>query len=130
MNSSNVNEVIRAVLNSLFFFFTKKILHEPRAPKAPKAPKAPETPKALKAQKAQNTTKQKHKKHKHANKRISDFLPCDVFKAQKVQLFYFCLVICVFVLLVRVKKRKLEKRERSPQCNVLNTNVPTTQLKY
>ena len=37
--SSNVNEVIRAVLNSLyfyycFFFFYKKILHAPKAPKA------------------------------------------------------------------------------------------------
>ena len=33
--SSNVNEVIRAVLNSLFFY--EKILHAPKAPKAPKA---------------------------------------------------------------------------------------------
>ena len=39
--SSNVNEVIRAVLNSLyfyycffFFFFYKKISHAPKAPKA------------------------------------------------------------------------------------------------
>ena len=52
--SSNVNEVIRAVLNSLYFyycfFFYKKILPAPKAPKAPKrnqakaqndAPKAP-----------------------------------------------------------------------------------------
>ena len=37
-SSSNVNEVIRAVLNSLlFFFFDEKILHAPKAPKAPKA---------------------------------------------------------------------------------------------
>ena len=38
--SSNVNEVIRAILNPLFhffFFFYKKILHAPKAPKAPKA---------------------------------------------------------------------------------------------
>ena len=32
-HSSNVNEVIRAVLNS-FFFFYEKILHAPKAPKA------------------------------------------------------------------------------------------------
>ena len=33
--SSNINEVIRAVLNSLFFyFFYEKILHAPKAPKA------------------------------------------------------------------------------------------------
>ena len=36
-NSSNVNEVIRVVLNSLFYFSYKKILHAPKAPKAPKA---------------------------------------------------------------------------------------------
>ena len=38
--SSNVNEVIRAVSNSLYFyycFFYKKILHAPKAPEAPKA---------------------------------------------------------------------------------------------
>ena len=35
--SSNVNEVVRAVLNSLFiFFFYEKILHAPKAPKSPK----------------------------------------------------------------------------------------------
>ena len=39
-SSSNVNEVIRAVLNSLFFyycfffFFYEKTLHAPKAPKA------------------------------------------------------------------------------------------------
>ena len=35
MFSSNVNEVIRAVLNSLFSY--EKISHAPKAPKAPKA---------------------------------------------------------------------------------------------
>ena len=35
--SSNINEVIRAVLN--FFFFYEKISHTPNAQKAPKAPK-------------------------------------------------------------------------------------------
>ena len=30
--SSNVNEIIRAVLNSIFFY--EKILHAPKAPKA------------------------------------------------------------------------------------------------
>ena len=37
--SSDVNEVIRAVLNCLFYFFYKKILHAPKAPKAPNAQK-------------------------------------------------------------------------------------------
>ena len=47
--SSNINEVIRAVLNSLFFY--KKILYAPKAPKAPRAQKA------QKAQKAPKNTK-------------------------------------------------------------------------
>ena len=45
---SNVNEVIRTVLNSLFFFFYEKILHAPKAPKAPKA------------QRHKDATEQKH----------------------------------------------------------------------
>ena len=43
--SSNVNEVFRAVLNSLFFFY-KKILHAPKAPKSQRRKQA----------KAQNAT--------------------------------------------------------------------------
>ena len=35
--SSNVNEVISAVLNSLFFFY-RKISHAPKAPKAQRRP--------------------------------------------------------------------------------------------
>ena len=51
--SSNINEVLRAVLNSLFFF-SKKSLHAPKVPKAPKTQKAPKEPKH------KNATKQKH----------------------------------------------------------------------
>ena len=58
--SSNVNKVIRAVLNSFFFFF-EKILHAPKAPKVPKAQRRNEA-------KAQN-----------ANKQISAFFPLGVF---------------------------------------------------
>ena len=36
--SSNINEVIRVVLNS--FFFYKKNLHAPNTPKAPKSTKS------------------------------------------------------------------------------------------
>ena len=57
--SSNINEVIKAVLNP--FFFYEKILHALRAPKAPKAQKAP------------------RQKHKNASKRISDFFPLRCF---------------------------------------------------
>ena len=47
LDSSNINEVIRAVSNFLFFFY-KKILH---AQKASKEPKAPKSTKSIKAQK-------------------------------------------------------------------------------
>ena len=42
-SSSNINEIIRAVLNSLFFFVYEKILHIPKAPKAQKAQKRNQT---------------------------------------------------------------------------------------
>ena len=52
--SSNINEVIRIVLNFLLFFYEKTS----RAPKALKALKALKAPKALKGTK---TLRQKHK---------------------------------------------------------------------
>ena len=55
--SSNINEVIRAVLNSIYFFY-KKILQ------------------ALKALKGIKTPRQKHK---NANKQISDYFPLRCF---------------------------------------------------
>ena len=68
--SSNINEVIRAVLNSIFFFFYKKISYALKAQKALKSLKAP---KALKG------TKTLRQKHKNANKRISDYVPLRCF---------------------------------------------------
>ena len=40
---SNINEVIRAVLNFFFFFFNEKILYAQKAPKAPKRTKSTKT---------------------------------------------------------------------------------------
>ena len=48
--SSNINEVVRAVLNFLFFFY-EKILHAHKEQKEQKAQKALKALKALKAQK-------------------------------------------------------------------------------
>ena len=81
--SSNVNEVIRAVLNSLFFSFYEKISHAPKVPKAPKT----QTHNQAKAQNA------KTNKNKNALK---------TSKGKKVTYS----VICVFVLFVLTKKRK------------------------
>ena len=55
--STNVNEVIRAVLNSLFVFY-QKILQKPKTPKAPKS-----TEKHKKAQ------QRNHAKAQNANNR-------------------------------------------------------------
>ena len=67
--SSDINEVIRAVLNFLFFFTKGFCSHK------------------------------KYKKHKNANKGISDFFHLRCFLcAQKHCLFCFCLLICVFLL--------------------------------
>ena len=101
--SSNVNEVIRAVLKSLFifFFFAKRF-----------------------------RSHKKHKKHKNANKRLSDFFPLHIFYAHKTLPFLFLFAYVRFVLFVRVKKRK-KKKEKSPHnVDVLNIDVPTTRLMY
>ena len=62
--SSNTNEVTRAVLNPLLFFY-EKILHSPKHQKHKKALNAStaqkKNPKAPKAQKHKNATEQKHK---------------------------------------------------------------------
>ena len=90
--SSNVNEVIRAVLNSLYFF-CKKIFHAPKVPKAPKAPKA---------QKQKDTTEQKLKTLS-ANK-IKKWIKKHL-RRKKVTYS----LICVFVLFVCAKKRDWKK---------------------
>ena len=61
-SSSNMNEVIKAVLNPLFFY--EKISHAQKAPKAPKVLKC---------------TKTLRQKHKNANKRIRDYFPLRCF---------------------------------------------------
>ena len=57
-DSSNINEVIRAVLNSLFFF-TKRFRTHQKAQKVPKTPKS--TEKHKKAQKRNQAKTQKRK---------------------------------------------------------------------
>ena len=63
--SSNVNEVIRGVLNSLFIFY-KKILHAPKAPKAQKARKA------QKHESSKSTKTQSNKSTKSTKTQISE----------------------------------------------------------
>ena len=73
-SSSNVNEVIRAISNLLFF--CKKISHAQKAQKPQKAEKAQKAQKAqrrseAKAPEAQKV--QKKTKTQNVNKRISEF---------------------------------------------------------
>ena len=85
--SSSVNEVIRAVLNLLFFL--RKDLTRTKSTKAPKAPKA---------QKGQKSTK----KHKNANKRISNFFPLRCFYAHKNTAFFVFVRLYVFLCLIKL----------------------------
>ena len=57
--SSNINEVIRAILNFFNFFFTKRYCKQKKHQKAPKSTKS--TKKHQKRKKQKNATKQTHK---------------------------------------------------------------------
>ena len=98
--SSNTNEVIRAVLNPL------------------KAQKAQKSIKSIKSTKTQPS--------KRTKAQISEQKQRIRLKISKGKIVTYSL-ICIFV---RVKKRKLEKREKFHNGNVLNTDVPTTRLMY
>ena len=75
-NKMLVNAVIKAVLNSLFYFFTKRFcMHQ----------------KHQKQQKHKDATKQKHK---NSNKRISDFFPHRCFLSS-----FFIFVHCKWFVL-------------------------------
>ena len=106
--SSNINEVIRAVLNVIIF-----------------------SRKDFACTKSVKKHKKKHKKHKNAAKQMYKTLQANKSKKCAQKTFKGKIVtyslICVFV---RVNKRKLEKREKSYNGNVLNNDVPTTQLMY
>ena len=83
--SSNINEVVRAVLNFLFFYY-EKILHTLKAQKA------------LKALKALNGTKTLGQKHKKLNKWIIDYFPplwcfLGVFLFARKCFVLFCFVL-------------------------------------
>ena len=64
--SSNINEVIRAVLNPLLFFY-EKILHSPKHQKHKKA---------LNASTAQKKKKPKHQKHRSTKTQPSKSTNC------------------------------------------------------
>ena len=93
-----MNEVIKAVLNSYFFFY-EKISRTLKALKAQKVQKA---------QKALNGTNTSGQKHKNANKRISDYFLSRCFLGA---FFYFCSRVSVLCFSVVVKS--LPKKNKS-----------------
>ena len=99
--SSNENEVIKAVLNFLFiylFFLQKDFAHT-------KSTKSTKT-QPSKSTKRYRKTKIKNALKKHLRGKVAYSL------------------ICVFVLFVRAKKKKIEKRRNSPQCKRTKYRCP------
>ena len=115
----NTNEIIRAVLN--FLFFNKKISHAQKSIKSTKkAPKS--TKKHQKHKKAPKAQKRNQAKIQNANKqtKIKHALKKHVRGKQSlIRLFAFLCFLCA----QRKENRNL-RNEKSLQCNVLNTNVP------
>ena len=81
--SSNINEVIKAVLN---FFLRKDFAHT----------KSTKSTKSIKGTKQHKDT---WAKARNANKQISDYFPLRCFR----DIFYFCLLVCVLCFFVVVK---------------------------
>ena len=111
--SSNINEVIRAVLNPLLFFY-EKISHSPKAKKAQKA---------LKGQKVQKAPKVKHRSTKtQSSKSTKCYKQTKIKNTLKKHLRGKKLLILLFAFLCfscarrkKNRKKKIQKTEQSPQ---------------
>ena len=101
-SSSNINEIIRAVLNSLFFLFLRKDFAHTKSTKSTKS---------TKTQPNKNTNRYKRAKIKNVLK-----------KHRRGEKSLICLFSFSCFLRTRRKenrKKKIEKREKSLQGNVL-----------
>ena len=88
--SSNINEIIRASLNSIFFFY-KKISHVPKAPKSTKRHK--------------NATKKKHKtqlSEQKEKKRLKNIW------VEKSNLFAYFFFFFFFKFIKKIEKKKMK----------------------
>ena len=90
---SNINEVIRPVLNFLLFFY-EKISHTQKAQKSQKAPKA---------QKAQKAQKRNQAKVQNATSKQKQKMRLKNIKREKSNFFDY---LCFSVFFVRTKNRK------------------------
>ena len=98
--SSNVNEVIRAVLNSLYFFTKRFRMHQKH--------------KSINTQPSKSTKRYKRTKIKNALKKHLRK------KKLLIRLFAFLCFLCA--RRKENRKKKIEKGEKSPQGNILKDN--------
>ena len=109
---SNVNEIIRPVLNSIFF--TKRLCTHQKHKQHQKHQKYQKC-KSTKTQPSKSTKRYKRTNIKNAlNKHIRR-------KKSLIRLFAFLCFLCA--------RRKKIKNEKSLQCNVLNTNFPINHFR-
>ena len=103
--SGNVNEVIRAVLNSLFVFLRKDFART-------KSTKSTKTQPSKSTKRCKQTKiKDAFKKHLMGGNRLFTYLHLFYARGEK-----------------RIEKRKLKKEKSPHNVDVLNTDVPTTRL--
>ena len=111
--SSNINEVIRAVLSPLFciffFFFGQKHFSHTKSTKRSKSTK---------------TQPSKSTKRKYGNKNLKCASKTSEWKKKLIPLFAFLCFLCT-----RRKENRKKKEEKSLQCNVLNTSVPINHFR-
>ena len=110
--SSNINEVITTILNSLSFFY-EKILHAQKPQKSEKAQKTQRTQKAQDAR----------KNDKNANKRITDFFPLDIFYAHKNIAFF--VVVRLYAFLCLIKLYNFNLIYKPPHSLIVSTHILT-----
>ena len=110
--SSNINEVITTILNSLSFFY-EKILHAQKPQKSEKAQKTQRTQKAQDAR----------KNDKNANKRITDFFPLDIFYAHKNVAFF--VVVRLYAFLCLIKLYNFNLIYKPPHSLIVSTHILT-----
>ena len=107
--SSNLNEVIKAVLNYLFFYTKRFCTHQKH-----------QKHQSTKAQPSKSTKRSKRTKIKNELKLI----------LEEKRYLFASLRFRAFFMRAKKRKQKIEKREKSPQGNALNTDVPITRLMY
>ena len=106
--SSNVNEVIRAVLNSLYFFTKRFRTHQKH--------------KSINTQSSKSTKRYKRTKIQNALKKH--------LRGRKSLICLFAFLCFLCARRKENRKKKIEKTEKSHNVDVLNSDGPTTRYTY